>query len=167
MITKNFSPTAELGGRFHASENKPSARILVVDHDADICRLNTELLLDAGYEVSHAEDGAGAWDELQCNAYDLLVTDHHMRKLCGVSLLKKLHIAGMAIPVILVTGEPPTSELSRHPWLQIEAILLKPYAADELLAVVSNVLRAIDNATGQFVPPPALLVAPGSNRLSF
>ena len=147
------------------NEANPPARILVVDDDADICRLNTELLLSAGYDVNHAEDGAGAWDELQCNAYDLLVTDHHMRKLCGVGLLKKLYGAGLAIPVILVTGKPPTAELARHPWLQIEAILLKPYAADELLAVVSNVLRAMDNANRQIAPPPIPAGATALGRL--
>lgn len=48
-------------------------RILVVDDEPLICRLYSELLVDSGYEVDTAEDGAIAWDELQRNGYDLLV----------------------------------------------------------------------------------------------
>jgi DNA-binding response OmpR family regulator len=167
MTAENVSPAPELVRSSPQSEVNPPARILVVDDDVDIRRVNMELLLDAGYEVDAAEDGVAAWDELQSNCYDLLVTEQHMRKLSGVGLLKKLHVAGLAIPVILVAGEPPTAELARHPWLQIEAMLLKPYAADELLAVVSNVLRAIDSAAVQLAPPPGLVGVSVSNRLSF
>ena len=37
-------------------------RILVVDDDSMIRRLNTEALLYAGYDVDFADDGAGAWE---------------------------------------------------------------------------------------------------------
>lgn len=166
MTTENFSQTAALADASLENETKPPARILVVDDDADIRQLNTELLLTAGYEVDAAEDGAVAWNELQSKSYDLLVTDNNMPHVSGIGLLEKLHVARMAIPVILVTGEPPTAALARHPWLHIEALLLKPYAADELLAVVNNVLRAIDSAAGQ-IASPTRVAAPVPNRLRF
>ena len=62
----------------------------------------------------------------------------------GVELLVRLQAARVAMPVILVSGTIPTGKLKRHPWLQIDATLLKPYTPDELLATVRKVLNATD-----------------------
>jgi len=120
----------------------PPYRILVVDDNQDIRQLNSEVLMDSGYEVDTAEDGAVAWDALQLNPYDLLVTDNEMPNMSGIDLLDKLHAARKAVPVIMVSGTLPMEELSQHPWLQIEAMLLKPYTIAELLGTVEAVLSA-------------------------
>jgi DNA-binding response OmpR family regulator len=142
-------------------------RILVVDDEAMIRRLNTEVLTYSGYLVDAAEDGAAAWEAIQSNTYDLLVTDHAMPNLTGVELLKKLYAARMALPVILATGTYPQEELAEHPWLQIEASLLKPYTFDELLDTVKNVLHAFNGDCPETTPPPNWLGQPLLNRLAF
>ena len=165
MITKRTSPTdEEMRTPFQRQLNHHRQRILVVDDDGDIRRLNTEVLAGSGYQVDAAADGALAWDILQFNRYDLLVTDYHMPKMSGVELLKKLRGARMALPVILVSGTMPTNELNRHPWLQIDATLLKPYAPDELLAVVRKVLYATDGISGQGAPTPNWQDQPAADR---
>ena len=134
-------------------------RILVVDDDISVRQLTTEVLVYSGYHVDTAEDGAAAWDTLQFNSYDLLVTDHNMPKLSGVELLKKLRFARMALPAILVSGAMPTEELNRHPWLQVEAMLLKPYTVPDLLGAVKAALRATDGARWPIAPlsqPPVV-----------
>ena len=124
-------------------------RILVVDDDQDILRLDMEALACSGYKADAAADGAAAWDVLQLNGYDLLVTDYNMPRMSGIELIQKLHAARMTLPVILVSGTIPIEKLKRHPWLQIDATLLKPYTADELLATVEKVLHSIDGIAGQ------------------
>jgi DNA-binding response OmpR family regulator len=135
------------------SRKSPTRRILVVEDDWDIRRLNTEVLAHSGYHVDAAEDGAAAWDTLQRNRYDLMVTDNDMPRVSGVELLRKLHAAHMALPVIMATGKLPQEEFTRHPWLQPAALLLKPYSFKELLGTVRNVLRATDPAGEQAAPP--------------
>jgi DNA-binding response OmpR family regulator len=137
-----------------AAKTKPPPRILVVDDEPWIRLLSAEVLLHSGYQVDEAEDGVAAWEALQLNRYDLLVTDNNMCRLTGIGLIKKLHAARLALPVILMSGAMPTEELNRHPWLQIEAALLKPFTTDELLANVERVLRATDRVRGQIAPPP-------------
>jgi two-component system chemotaxis response regulator CheY len=137
-----------------ARSNHCRQRILVVDDDGDIRRLNTEVLAGSGYKVD-AADGASAWEILQLNSYDLLLTDHDMPKVAGVELLKKLHAARMTLPVILASGTIPMKELSRHPWLQIDATLLKPYTPDELLATVRKVLFATYGAAPDWQDQPS------------
>jgi|KBSSwiStaDraftv2_1062776.scaffolds.fasta_scaffold218176_2 DNA-binding response OmpR family regulator len=121
-------------------------RILVVDDDIAIRQLSTDLLTRSGYHVDAAEDGAVAWNTLQTNHYDLVVTDHNMPKVSGIQLVKKLRAARMALPVILVSGALPTEELDRHPRLRLAATLLKPFTAEELLLAVTEVLRATARA---------------------
>jgi DNA-binding NtrC family response regulator len=133
---------------------KPPHRILVVEDDRDIRRLNTEALINSGYHVDAAEDGAAAWNTLQYNGYDLLVTDNDMPKITGVDLLKKLHAAHLALPVILATGMLPRDEFARHPWIQPVAVLIKPYTIDELLVTVRKVLSEAEGTGKQIAPPP-------------
>jgi DNA-binding NtrC family response regulator len=115
-------------------------RILVVEDERDLRQATSELLIQAGYQVDVAENGAVAWSALQLNKYHLLFTDQFMPKMSGVRLLKKIHDARLTLPVIMATGFLPTWEFALHTWLQPVKMLLKPYSYDNLLGMVKNVL---------------------------
>jgi DNA-binding response OmpR family regulator len=83
------------------------------------------------------------------------VTENCLPKISGLELLKNIHTAQIELPVIMVTGLPPAERPKRPPWLQISAILLKPYTAGELLAVVKNVLYVTAMAPDQIIVPPS------------
>ena len=131
----DVEPLVEQTGR---GTNPCHHRILVVDDDDDIRRLNAEALSNSGYHVDAAEDGAAGWDALNANRYDLLITDHNMPKLTGVELIKKLHSARMAVPVILASGVISGGESG----LPLAAMLPKPYTVVQLLGTVKQVLSA-------------------------
>jgi DNA-binding response OmpR family regulator len=130
-------------------KKNPSRHILVVDDDGAIRQVGVEALVRNGYRVDAAKDGAAAWEALHANSYDLLITDNNMPKLSGVELVKKLRSAGMTLPVILASGELPTEELDRNPWLQLAATLVKPFSSGQLLEAVSKVLLAVDNTSSR------------------
>ena len=134
------------------SRTRPSHRILVVDDDAHIRRLSAEALVGSGYHVDAAEDGAAAWEALQIKAFSLMITDQNMPKLTGFELLKKVHAARMALPVIMATGASPTEEFIQYPWLKPAATLLKPYTVEELLGTVREVLSATEDVPGRLEP---------------
>jgi two-component system, OmpR family, alkaline phosphatase synthesis response regulator PhoP len=116
-------------------------RILVVDDEPAIRRLNSDLLMQEGYEVDAVTDGVMAWDILKRNHYDLLITDNLMPKMSGVELLEKLHACRRFVSVIMATGTMPAEEVKSQPWFQIATVLLKPYTLQELLEAVRNSLR--------------------------
>jgi len=155
MNESMISQIAEPVGEPQQHYANASKRILVVDDDEDIRRLNTEVLSCSGYEVDAAEDGSVAWDALQSSSYDLLVTDNGMPKVSGLELLKRLRSARMALPVIMATGKLPQEEFALHPWLHPEATLLKPYTVAELLGKVREILNSSDRANGQSHSPGA------------
>jgi len=151
MIKHKISPAGRPGGA--ARPNRPK-RVLLVDDERFLRQLYTEVLTDANYEVDTAEDGQVAWDALQGNRYDLLITDNDMPKVTGVDLLKKFHAARMTLPVIMVTGTDPGEELTRHPRLQPDVILLKPYSPEEFLQAVKETLCLNENVRAEMAPSP-------------
>ena len=131
----------------------PRHRILVVDDDIFIRRLNTDALSQLGYEVDAAEDGSVAWDNLQRKSYDLVVTDNEMPNLSGVELFFRLRAAHLALPVIMATGTLPNKESTQYPLPQPVATLHKPYTLVELVGAVQAVLRATGDTSEQKEPP--------------
>jgi DNA-binding response OmpR family regulator len=135
----------------------PRLRILVVEGEADIRRLHSEALACSGYHVDTVEDGATAWETLQQNNYDLLVTAHYLPKMSGVELIKKMHDTSIRLPVIMTTRTLPrwdTWELAARPWLQPTAVMRAPYTTEELLGTVRNILQATAHAREEIPPPP-------------
>ncbi len=110
-----ISQTEQPAGTPLPRKPNPRQRILVVESEADIRRLNSELLVYSGYQVDAVEDGAVAWETLQQNSYDLLVTAHHLPKVSGVELIRKMHDTSMRLPVIMTTHALPTWELATRP----------------------------------------------------
>jgi len=142
MPTKRILPAKASGGTTPCDQAKARQRILLVDDEQLIRRLNSEALIYSGYEVATAEDGAAAWLALNADHYDLLVTDHEMPNLNGVELLKKVHAAKLPLLAVMVTKRLPTWAFAQHPWLLPAALLLKPFTFEELLRAVKAALRA-------------------------
>jgi CheY-like chemotaxis protein len=126
MKEKTYPPGRNAAPAPLPGPTPPPRRILVVEDDSNIRQLNSEVLTQCGYHVVAAGDGAAAWTTLQRNGYDLLITDNEMPRVTGVDLLKKLHAAHLAVPVIMATETPPMDEFSRCPWLTPAAMLTKP-----------------------------------------
>jgi len=128
----------------------------MVEDDADIRRLNSEDLRNAGYLVDALEDGDTAWEVLQRDSYNLLITDKHWPKLLGVELLKKIHDAHLVLPVIMITDILPKLEFAEHPWIQPATMLFEPYSSAELLGMVKNALATNAGVGGEIARSPIL-----------
>jgi len=119
-------------------------RILVVDDDSDTRQLSVDLLVDSGYDVETAKDGAAGWKALQAKQFDLVITDNKMPSMTGMEMIEKLRDADMPLPVILATRFVPVDEFHRKPWLIPAATLERPFTNNELLAAVKSILGPDD-----------------------
>jgi DNA-binding response OmpR family regulator len=162
---KKFAQKGSPAGAAPLNKTEPLRRILVVEDDPDIRLLNTEVLTESGYHVDAAVDGVEAWHALKSKPYDLLITDNNMPIVTGLELIKKLRAEDMTLPVILMSGTLPTEELEKHPWLQIQATLLKPYTLAELFRTVKEVLVAASEAREQNTLPLNWQRLPSDERL--
>jgi DNA-binding response OmpR family regulator len=76
------------------------------------------MLTRSGFEVDAAADGAVDWEALRTKRYDLVITDNFMPKVTGIEMVKKLHAAGMKLPVIMATALFPQEQFIQNPWLE-------------------------------------------------
>jgi two-component system chemotaxis sensor kinase CheA len=89
-----------------------SVRVLLVD-DCDDDRVRfARALSGAGYEVCAAEDGSQAWERLQQQDFDVVVSDRQMPGTDGIELIRLVRasreLAG--VPVIMVSAMDAPSE---------------------------------------------------------
>jgi CheY-like chemotaxis protein len=132
-------------------------RILVVDDDAAILRLEKTILECDGHCVETAKDGEAAWQALQDGAYDLLVTDNIMSGLSGLALVRQLRLANITLPVVMVSGTVAhldTAKLTRDPGARINGFVGKPFTIHQLLSAVHRALDSVEFGTvsGRFGP---------------
>jgi len=92
-----------------------SARILVVD-DARLMRaLVSDLLYQAGFKVFTAADGQEAWEILQQEKIDLMVTDVNMPRLDGLTLTLRIRASQhlSQLPIILMSATDVDADKQR------------------------------------------------------
>lgn len=80
-------------------------RVLVVDDDAGIRGVTTEMLTLAGYQIETASDGSAALTVIDTFKPDLVITDLQMPRMSGFELLEILRERFPAMPVIATSGD--------------------------------------------------------------
>jgi CheY-like chemotaxis protein len=113
-----------------------SRRILVVDDDLAICESLTEVLVDEGYTVETAADGALALQAMRRGPLpDLVLIDFMMPVLDGRQFraIQRSDPMLASVPVILLTAVATGVELSR----EFDDCLPKPLSLELLLGTIA------------------------------
>ena len=84
--------------------NTETGKILVVDDDADMRGLLSDVLESDGYRVGTAESGEKALQALAEEQYDLVLTDLRMKGMLGTALLSEIKHRYPETGVILMTA---------------------------------------------------------------
>ncbi len=79
-------------------------KILVVDDDDSLRAFLAKAIANEGYDVAEAPDGETAWDMVQANDYDLLLTDIVMPNMDGVELSTKAICHDPNMKIMFMTG---------------------------------------------------------------
>lgn len=112
-------------------------RVLIVEDEALIRMLVCDLLEEAGFECTDSASGEAALlllDQGRCWP-DLLVTDFNLGSgLDGKMLAREVQRRLPALPTAFVTGNPES--FAAYPFQPWEALLAKPFAGAELVALV-------------------------------
>ncbi len=116
-------------------------RVLVVDDEESIRKLVEYNLVQAGYEVTVAEDGATALEMVHQQRFDLLILDLMLPGIGGMELCKRLRQEQSKIPIIMLTARG--EEIDRVLGLEMGAddYVTKPFSPRELVARTRAVLR--------------------------
>jgi CheY-like chemotaxis protein len=117
------------------------ARILVADDDVDCRELVSRALRAPATEIAIATDGGellelAAGDE----AIDLIVTDINMPWMHGLQVLASLREAGLATPVLVITGLTRPELPDAIARMGHASLLYKPFGADQLRGAIAALL---------------------------
>src|SRR5262245_19495251 len=121
---------------------KDAVRILVVDDMEASRTVMARILALHGYQVDPADGGPNALELAREHTYHLAIFDFRMPQMNGVELFEKLRQVQPAIRGIFLTGYPTVDTVFPAISSGIERVLAKPVDADELLAVVGEILAA-------------------------
>jgi len=130
-------------------------RILLCDDEIHILRAAEFKLKRAGFEVQIAGDGQEAWELIEVEPPDILVTDYQMPRLDGLQLTQRVrdHPALGDLPILMLTakGFEISPEQLAQTW-NVRGVISKPFSPRELLQTVQKILeqdkREVQEVTG-------------------
>lgn len=126
-----------------APENEVEAsHILVVDDSITIRTFEKTLLEACGYRVTVAANGQSAWDLLQGQGFDLIITDIEMPVMNGFEFSERIKQSEKFknIPVVMVTSLSSEAEKRRGIEVGADAYIVKSQFESKVLLDVINQL---------------------------
>jgi two-component system, OmpR family, response regulator len=115
-------------------------KILVVDDNSDLVDLFEIVLSRKGYTVTKAGGGGQCLEILNTSIPDLILLDIMMEPMDGWETLQRIKSDARtrSVPVIMLTGKPPTwDEIIAH-MDNIEDYVIKPVTIEGLISLVQG-----------------------------
>ena len=115
-------------------------KILVVDDEADICKLLTQLLSNLGFQAEYALNGKSALQKFTVFEPDLVLLDINMPEMTGKACAEEIIKLNPKAKIVMMSGYEMSSISEKHQKL-IKGFLTKPINAEELLNQLDKVLK--------------------------
>lgn len=122
-------------------EREVGRKILVVDDEQIILDLLRRVLSREGYRVTTARRVDDALSEVNAESYDLAITDVDLYRSDGRELMRLIGEASPDTALVVMTGYPEEAVI-RFARDHAQGLLAKPFALEQLLAVVRGAMSA-------------------------
>lgn len=121
---------------------KGNEKILLVDDDASIVRMVSQMQERLGYSVEGMTESVAALERFRSNpdAFDLVITDMAMPKMSGDQLAAELIKVRKDIPILLCTGHSDTIDEAKAKQMGIREFAMKPLDKGKLARLVRHIL---------------------------
>jgi FixJ family two-component response regulator len=116
--------------------------IAIVDDDESIRDATKDLLESAGFSAAVFARAESLLKSRRLSRVSCLIADMRMPRMTGLELHRRLVASYRAIPTILMTAYPDERTQAKAIKDNVVAYLIKPFAADELLACVRRAVRS-------------------------
>lgn len=114
--------------------------ILIVDDDETIREGLKHLVLEEGYHVVTAVDGADALQKLSENNYRLILLDVRMPNLDGYDVLTQVKKLYQSTKVIMITGHADLTHAMKSKKMGADDFIEKPFDIDDVMTSVRRSL---------------------------
>lgn len=116
-------------------------KILLVDDETELSDPLSRILLQEGYQVDIADDGAAGMELALRNQYDLLILDWMLPHKSGLEICREVRSHSLATPVLFLTAKDTIGDRVDGLDAGADDYLVKPFELRELLARVRALLR--------------------------
>lgn len=126
--------------------NNKTYRVMLVDDDESITRLQAEILRFAGMEVLSVNQPLHSLQHAAHFKPDLVILDMHMPDITGIELavLLRQDPQFLLLPIIFVTADTDTNVHREIRALGVNALLTKPFEANDLIERCRQALHDTD-----------------------
>jgi DNA-binding response OmpR family regulator len=124
-------------------------RILVVEENIEFSALLTSILYKDGFSCDVAASSFDAEEALRTTPYAVVVLDLALPDEDGLILLKRLRLRGVHLPVLILTSRADVEDRVKGLRAGADDYLVKPVAAEELVARLQALLRRPSEILGR------------------
>jgi two-component system chemotaxis response regulator CheY len=110
-------------------------RILVVDDFSTMRRIIKNILRQLGFNnIVEADDGTTAWEIMNKDRVEFVISDWNMPKMTGIDLLRKVRGSEefADVPFLMVTAEAQQENIIEAVQAKVSNYIVKPFTAETL-----------------------------------
>ena len=116
-------------------------KILVVEDDKELNKTVCSFLNHSGYEAIGCLNAADAYDALEANMFDLIISDIMMPGIDGFEFALNVRALNENIPILFMTARDDIASKQRGFRIGVDDYMVKPIDLDELFLRIGALLR--------------------------
>lgn len=122
--------------------NMNNNKILVVEDEESLLKLESILLTSKGYLVTGVMDGRAALEEIKMNRPDLVILDIMLPEIDGFEVCRRIKESSetKTIPVVMLTAKKSTQDVERGKQVGADAYITKPFRSARVMEVIEGLI---------------------------
>jgi len=119
-----------------------SRRVLIVEDEESLLKLESILLSSRGYQTVGVKDGLAALKELSESSFDLVLLDVMMPGIDGFEVCRRIRANPETrdIPVVMLTAKKSAADQARGLESGADAYLTKPFKSTKIMDTMESLL---------------------------
>lgn len=120
----------------------PNMRVLVVDDFSTMRRIIRNILRQLEFDnIVEADDGTTAWEIINREKIDFIVSDWNMPQMTGIDLLRKVRASEehSGIPFLMVTAEAQQENIIEAVQAKVSNYIVKPFTAETMKQKIDKI----------------------------
>jgi twitching motility two-component system response regulator PilG len=117
-------------------------RILIVEDEESLLKLESILLSSRGYQVTGVMDGASALARIEESKPDLVLLDIMLPGIDGFEVCRRIkeNPATADIPVVMLTAKKNSQDMAKGTQVGADAYMTKPFKSVKIIEVIEGLL---------------------------
>ena len=132
-------------------------KIFIVDDESEIVKLYTMFLRNKGHEIIATSNSTSAFEIIEENSFDLIITDKRMPKVSGNKIIEFVEDKKPMVPILVLTADSDMTYDFSNPQSKI---VIKPIMMADLIDHVEKIEKnslATNFLNDTTVPNPNML----------